>query len=132
MPTNRTSDAAARGKGRPRAFDRGLALHRALEVFWQQGYAPASVASLCKAMKINPPSLYATFGNKATLFLEALRHYEQTYWEAPAQRFLTAPDIYAAVEYAMERHMPSPVDSLETVFDADWEARALVEAYFGR
>ena len=98
MPTNRTSDAAARGKGRPRAFDRGLALHRALEVFWQQGYAPASVASLCKAMKINPPSLYATFGNKATLFLEALRHYEQTYWEAPAQRFLAAPDIYAAVE----------------------------------
>ena len=98
MPTNRTSDAAARGKGRPRAFDRGLALHRALEVFWQQGYAPASVASLCKAMKINPPSLYATFGNKAALFLEALRHYEQTYWEAPAQRFLTAPDIYAAVE----------------------------------
>ena len=91
MPTNRTSDAAARGKGRPRAFDRGLALHRALEVFWQQGYAPASVASLCKAMKINPPSLYATFGNKATLFLEALRHYEQTYWEAPAQRFLAAP-----------------------------------------
>ena len=98
MPTNRTSDAAARGKGRPRAFDRGLALHRALEVFWQQGYAPASVASLCKAMKINPPSLYSTFGNKATLFLEALRHYEQTYWEAPAQRFLAAPDIYAAVE----------------------------------
>ena len=98
MSTNRTSDAAARGKGRPRAFDRGLALHRALEVFWQQGYAPASVASLCKAMKINPPSLYATFGNKATLFLEALRHYEQTYWEAPAQRFLAAPDIYAAVE----------------------------------
>jgi len=90
-------DAAARGKGRPRAFDRDLALHRALEVFWRQGYAPASVASLCKAMKINPPSLYATFGNKATLFLEALRHYEQTYWDAPARRFLAAPDIYAAV-----------------------------------
>ena len=65
MPTNRPPDAAARGKGRPRAFDRDLALHRALEVFWRQGYAPASVASLCKAMKINPPSLYATFGNNA-------------------------------------------------------------------
>ena len=77
---------------------RGLALHRALEVFWQQGYAPASVASLCKAMQLNPPSLYTTFGHKATLFLEALRHYEQSYWEAPAQRFLAAPDIYAAVE----------------------------------
>ena len=48
------------------------------------------------------------------------------------ERRIRFTDIYAAVEYAMERHMPSPVDSLETVFDADWEARALVEAYFGR
>ena len=48
-------------------------------------------------MKINPPSLYATFGNKASLFLEALRHYEHAYWDAPARRFLAEPDVYAAV-----------------------------------
>ena len=88
-----------RGKGRPRAFDRAQALQSALEVFWRRGYAPASVAELCKAMRIKPPSLYATFGNKATLFLEALRHYEHTYWDGPSRRFQEEPDVYVAVEH---------------------------------
>ena len=97
MPAQRPRQSEPRGKGRPRAFDRAQALNKALEIFWRQGYAPASVAELCKAMEINPPSLYATFGNKASLFLEALRHYEHTYWDAPARRFLAEPDVYAAV-----------------------------------
>lgn len=96
MPVKNT-DTRCRGKGRPRAFDRAQALHSALKVFWQQGYEPASVAELCRAMGINPPSLYATFGNKASLFLEALRHYEHRYWDAPAARFLAQADIYTAV-----------------------------------
>lgn len=86
-----------RGKGRPRAFDRSKALHSALEVFWRRGYEPTSVAELCTVMGIKPPSLYATFGNKASLFLEAVRYYEKTYWEAPAQRFMSTPDIHEAV-----------------------------------
>ncbi len=98
MSAQRAAHSEHRGKGRPRAFDRAQALHKALEVFWRQGYAPASVAELCGVMGINPPSLYATFGNKAALFLEALRHYEHTYWDAPAKRFLAEPDVYAAVE----------------------------------
>lgn len=88
---------SGRGKGRPRAFDRDLALHRALEIFWRQGYEPASVAELCAAMQIRPPSLYASFGNKARLFMEALRYYEDTYWSEPARRFAEEPDIYTAV-----------------------------------
>lgn len=86
------------GRGRPRAFDRAQALHKALEVFWRLGYAPASVAELCRAMEINPPSLYASFGNKAGLFLEAVAYYEKAYWDAPARRFLAEPDVYRAVE----------------------------------
>ncbi len=88
---------SGRGKGRPRAFDRDLALHKALEIFWQQGYEPASVAELCAAMQIKPPSLYASFGNKARLFMEALRYYEMTYWTEPARRFMEEPDIRTAV-----------------------------------
>ena len=87
-----------RGKGRPRGFDRQQALHAALELFWQEGYEPASVARLCEVMDIKPPSLYASFGNKAALFLEAVRHYEQVYWQEPSERFLAEPDIYRAVE----------------------------------
>jgi len=91
------TDTQYKGKGRPRAFNREYALRRALEIFWQRGYEPASVAELCKAMDINPPSLYAGFGNKASLFIEAVNYYEHTYWDAPARRFLEEPDIYRAI-----------------------------------
>lgn len=89
---------AHRGKGRPRAFDLEKALRAALKIFWQKGYEPASVAELCKAMDINPPSLYCSFGNKAALFLEAVRYYEKQYWEEPGRRFMEEPDIYLAVK----------------------------------
>lgn len=87
-----------RGKGRPRSFDRDQALRKALEVFWTRGYGPATVAELCAAMGINPPSLYAAFGNKDALFLEALRHYEETYWAAPWKDFDDEPDLRRGLE----------------------------------
>lgn len=87
-----------KNRGRPREFDRQLALDTALRIFWSKGYEPASVAELCAAMEINPPSLYAAFGNKSGLFLEAARHYEHIYWEGPAKRMLADPDIYSAIQ----------------------------------
>lgn len=69
-------------KGRPRTFDRQAALEKALGVFWRRGYEPATMTELCGAMEINPPSLYAAFGNKAQLFMEAVKHYEDVYWDA--------------------------------------------------
>ena len=91
------STAEHHRKGRPRSFDREQALREALNVFWQRGYEPASVAELCRAMGINPPSLYAGFGNKASLFIEAVNYYEKTYWDAPARHFFAENDIYRAV-----------------------------------
>ena len=96
-----TTITPSRGKGRPRSFDRDQALQRALEVFWTRGYGPATVAELCAAMGINPPSLYAAFGNKDALFLEALQHYETTYWASPWQ----ALDDEADLRRAMERFL---------------------------
>ena len=95
--TATSSTPAARGKGRPRNFDRNTALLKALEVFWQRGYGPASVSELCSAMGINAPSLYAAFGNKSALFLEAVTYYEQRYWAAPSRRFMEEKDFYRAV-----------------------------------
>jgi TetR/AcrR family transcriptional regulator, copper-responsive repressor len=62
-------------RGRPRAFDRERALQRATDVFWRKGYEAASLSDLTSAMGINPPSLYAAFGDKETLYLEALEYY---------------------------------------------------------
>jgi AcrR family transcriptional regulator len=61
--------------GRPRAFDRELALDAAMRVFWAHGFEGASLTALTAAMGINRPSLYAAFGDKATLFREAVARY---------------------------------------------------------
>lgn len=87
-----------RVKGRPRCFDREKALLQALDVFWRRGYEPSSITELCKAMEINAPSLYAAFGSKAQLFLEAVHFYEQEYWTAPSQKFMTESCLYTAVD----------------------------------
>ncbi|MCB4322002.1 TetR/AcrR family transcriptional regulator [Alcaligenes sp. 13f] len=91
-------DGALRSKGgRPRGFDRDQALTLALDVFWRRGYELASVAELCGAMGINPPSLYAAFGNKAKLFLEAVDFYEHRYWDATWKALDAEPCIYRAI-----------------------------------
>src|SRR5580658_10374966 len=61
--------------GRPRAFDTDKALHQAMRVFWRKGYLGTSLSELTKAMGINRPSSYAAFGNKKSLFRQALAHY---------------------------------------------------------
>jgi AcrR family transcriptional regulator len=70
--------------GRPRAFDPDMALDAALKVFWERGYEGASLADLTKAMGINKPSLYATFGDKADLFRKVVERYlsqQNLLWE---------------------------------------------------
>ncbi|SDT55706.1 TetR/AcrR family transcriptional regulator [Bradyrhizobium canariense] len=64
--------------GRPRGFDRDAALEAAMLLFWRKGFAAASMNDLCDAMSIRSPSLYAAFGSKEALYLEAVEHYVQT------------------------------------------------------
>lgn len=74
--------AARKPRGRPRSFDRDRALDAAMKVFWSKGFEGASLAELTEAMGINPPSLYAAFGDKEGLFLEAAERYESGLREA--------------------------------------------------
>jgi AcrR family transcriptional regulator len=63
------------GAGRPRSFCVEDAIDRAMTVFWRKGYEGASMADLTDAMGINPPSLYACFGNKEGLFRAVVDRY---------------------------------------------------------
>lgn len=63
----------------PRTFDRDAALEAATHVFWEHGYAGTSIAQLTAAMNINPPSLYAAFGDKRALFTEVVERYSATH-----------------------------------------------------
>lgn len=61
--------------GRPLSFDREVALERAMMLFWRQGYETTSINDLTAALGVSPPSIYAAFGDKRRLFLEAARRY---------------------------------------------------------
>jgi AcrR family transcriptional regulator len=47
-------------------------------LFWRKGFAAASMNDLCDAMGVRSPSLYAAFGSKEALYLEALELYIAT------------------------------------------------------
>lgn len=60
---------------RPREFDEAAALDAAIQCFWSRGYEATSVRDLADAMGIVGPSLYNTFGDKRTLYRQALERY---------------------------------------------------------
>src|SRR6201986_4496734 len=62
---------------RHKEFDRDEALQKAMEVFWSRGYEAASIQDLVEHMGINRQSLYDTFGDKHSLFLQALDRYRE-------------------------------------------------------
>jgi AcrR family transcriptional regulator len=95
--------------GRPRAFDRDEALDKALEVFWRQGYEASSIADLTRAMGINPPSLYAAFGNKESLFRQALDRYVETRG-VYLREAMARPTARAAVETLMREGIARATD----------------------
>src|SRR5947209_4474750 len=64
-------------RGRPRAYDPQAAIKQATETFWKAGYSGTSLDSIAAATSMNPPSLYAAFGNKHAIYLKALARY----WE---------------------------------------------------
>jgi TetR/AcrR family transcriptional regulator, copper-responsive repressor len=68
-------ETAPARRGRPRAYDAQAALKQATEAFWKTGYSGTSLDSISAATGMNPPSLYAAFGNKHAIYLEALSHY---------------------------------------------------------
>jgi AcrR family transcriptional regulator len=71
------SETGLTRRGRPRAYDPLAALKRATDEFWQAGYSGTSLDSIAAAAGMNPPSLYAAFGNKRAIYLKAL----SSYWE---------------------------------------------------
>lgn len=87
----------ARGRGRPRAFDREAALTQATRLFWSKGYEATSIADLTEAMGIASPSLYAAFGSKEALYVEAVNHYRKSYEGLVWGRFAAAGTAREAV-----------------------------------
>ena len=62
---------------RPREFDEAVALDAAMDCFWREGYEATSVRDLAARMGITGTSLYNAFGDKRSLFRQALQRYAE-------------------------------------------------------
>ncbi|MGL4729903.1 MAG: TetR/AcrR family transcriptional regulator [Bosea sp. (in: a-proteobacteria)] len=102
-------------RGRPRAFDQGVALNAAMRLFWQRGFEGVSISELSQAMGINAPSLYATFGDKRQLFEASVEAYLAGHGCYAIEAILQEGTARAAIErllvsaaaYLTDPRMPS-------------------------
>jgi AcrR family transcriptional regulator len=92
------SEEPAKRRGRPRAYDPQVALAKATDTFWAQGYAGASLDDLSAATGMNRPSLYGAFGDKQALFSAAIDAYIDTSREAMTRAFRAGGTLRQALE----------------------------------
>jgi AcrR family transcriptional regulator len=115
------------GIGRPRSFDRREALALAMEMFWRKGFAATSIADLCAALSIAPPSLYAAFGSKEHLYEECISYYMENVAPHIWDGFRKAATARAAVEAFLQDSanvlpgMNKPSGCMVTLSDARGE-----------
>ncbi|NNF96075.1 MAG: TetR/AcrR family transcriptional regulator, partial [Halobacteria archaeon] len=62
---------------RVKVFDEDKALQAAMLEFWRSGYEATSIQDLEQAMALKRTSIYNAFGNKRSLFQQALQRYLQ-------------------------------------------------------
>lgn len=60
---------------RSKEFEVNEVLDKAMVLFWEQGYEKTSMSDLVEHMGIHRRSLYDTFGDKHSLFLQAIDRY---------------------------------------------------------
>ena len=60
---------------RPATFNAEAVLERAMLLFWTQGYAGTSIQDLVEGTELLRGSLYHTFGDKRSLYIQTLRRY---------------------------------------------------------
>lgn len=91
--------------GRPRTFDRDVAITQALHLFWEYGYDATSLSQLKANMGggITAPSFYAAFGSKQALFNEVMERYLNTHGRVTNSLFDTTLPPREAIERTLRR-----------------------------
>jgi len=87
----------ADGMGRKLEFDYGRAVERATRVFWARGYRSAAMRDLLRAMGIGEGSFYHLFGSKDRLYLECLKHYNNTVTRQRLEALEAEPSVRKGV-----------------------------------
>jgi TetR/AcrR family transcriptional repressor of nem operon len=101
--------------GPKKQFDRDEVLEKAMHLFWEHGYEATGMTRLVEHVGIGRQSLYDTFGDKRSLYLETLAHYFRTR-VGPILAQLRAPG--------------SPLDNVKAVFGL-WEKMVETKGFRG-
>jgi TetR/AcrR family transcriptional repressor of nem operon len=94
---------------RTKEFDPDAVLQAALELFWQRGYAATSMSDLVEHLGIGRASIYATFGNKHDLYLEALDRYVESQHPSPVELLSRPGPALPAVRALIRRYADEAV-----------------------
>lgn len=97
---------------RSKEFNEEEALDKAMEIFWRQGFEKTSIQDLVDQMGIHRRSLYDTFGDKHSLFVQTLERYESLVasqiWEQITEEMTTVEAIRKIFELAVYSDNTNP------------------------
>jgi TetR/AcrR family transcriptional repressor of nem operon len=99
---------------RPKEFEREEVLHAAIRLFAENGYEGTSTDALMKAMGISRQSLYDTFGDKRTLYLESLNRYNGDSIGEIIRAAHGSAEPIAGIEAALLSFVSRPAEELGT------------------
>lgn len=89
--------ADGRTRGRPIEFDRETAVRSAMDLFWERGFDAVSASDLADAMSITRSSFYNSFGDRETVFREALDAYRRIAPDAALTKIKAGDPVTSAL-----------------------------------
>lgn len=99
---------------RNKAFEPEERLERAKCLFWQKGYNATSMQDLVETMGLNRGSIYDTYGDKHSLFLQCLRSYTESTFEDYQQAANDAKSPVKAIERIIKKAAQRTIEEGKT------------------
>lgn len=127
--------------GRPREFEIDEALDKAMGAFWLKGYEATSLCDLMRATGLQKGSIYKAFGDKRSLFVQALRRYLDTGFERVRGTLTSAPTAKEGIERWLQMSLGVCSDTKRGCFAVnavvelaphDDGIRRILDRHFGR
>lgn len=78
-------------------FDKDLIMERVMELFWKKGYNGTSMQDLVDVTGLNRSSFYNSFGDKFSLFEQALKYYQEQQNQLLSESFSEAKSPKQAI-----------------------------------
>lgn len=88
---------------RTKAFDENEVLKKAMTLFWEKGYHATSMQDLVDSLGINRASLYDTYGDKSTLYKQAVLLYQDINQETIRSFLFSHKDVRSGLKALFTR-----------------------------